>query len=402
MAVFTSFKGNNKLKTRQIFIERAKYETGIFDEIIPAKPITKFYTGEYQFYGKVDETLDSVVVDTKKLKSISNTERSYVALDFVAEQYKKMSQNFNKCYTVGTISKTDPFLSLIKPYRAYQSFDTSWENYIKKVIIAFNKDYIVAGNRLKSVVDFTTYMNNMIDFGKLASKTLPLTKETFLKTKLCAMNVSGLVIEIADLDYSDDNLKFEFLNSPNFEFYKNVCIKYGFMIDFNVPWRLIADIDSPSMVEAMEKLGYDRETIFTSHFQKARLNEISNIKNTLFAGYSMLIKNRPFTEVVYECKSKLRTTIINRSQISKSDVNLVIDDKMALDIFIMLRASEQENILSNQYIESLKSKSYSYLNNLSLQDAIDFVDEEFKINQLTNSGTLNTRIISINKSKQEG
>ena len=230
MSKYTTFDATNSLKTKKLFNERAKYEVGIFDTTTPPKPIVKFYLGERQFYGKVDEVLDCVSANKKKLKLLSNNDKNLFALDFVVEQYKLMVQNFTKCVTMGTITKDDPFLSIIKPFKTHKGLDTEWENYIKKVITSFNKDYIIGGNRLKNVVDFKTYMQHMIDYSKTTSKIIPLTKESFIKTNMCPLNVSGLVVEIAELDYSVDSLKFQFVNSSNFEFYKNVCIKYGFSI----------------------------------------------------------------------------------------------------------------------------------------------------------------------------
>jgi hypothetical protein len=61
------------------------------------------------------------------------------------------------------------------------------------------------------------------------------------------MRCSGLVIEIADLDYGDDLAKKRFIESPNWELFVEACNQYGFMIDLNVPWRLVADIDSIGM-----------------------------------------------------------------------------------------------------------------------------------------------------------
>ena len=397
MAKFSTFKATNSLSTKNLYNERLKYEVGIFDNAIPSKPIVKFYLGEFQFYGKVDELLDSVSANKKRLKLLSNNDKNLFAFDFVVDQYKLMTQNFSKCQTMGTIKKDDPYLSLIKPFKAYQGLDTEWENYIKKILISFNKDYIIGGNRLRNVVDFKTYMEHLIEYNKVTGKIIPLTKENFIKTNMCPLNVSGLVIEIAELDYSKDTLKYNFINSPNFEFYKNVCIKYGFSIDFNAPWRLIADIDSPPMLEAMQRLGYNRQTIFNSHFEKVITSEITNIKNTLHAGYSMLLKNSPISSYAYECGKKLRNKIIERNSISKTEINNIVDDKTALEIFIILRASEQENQLSEKFIQNLKNDSFSYLGKLGLQQAVTYVNEQMKTNQLTNSGTFNTIFIQAQK-----
>jgi hypothetical protein len=394
MAKYSTFNATNKLGSNRIFNERLKYEIGLVDETdtIP-KPMIKFFIGEFQFYGKVDEDLNPVIAKTNKLKMISD-KNNLLVLDFVQKQFNALKQTFVKCVNIGTISKTDPYLSVLIPEKAYESTDAAYKGYMGKVMESFNKEYIINGRRINKVENFIDYTNLLIEYSKLTSNILPITKTSFVKTNFCPMSVSGLVIELTKLKYSNDSDKFKFASSPNFEFFKKACIKHGFSIDYNAPWRIIADIDSPPMVEAMEKMGYNRETIFVSHFDQTSDTEIENIKTVLYNGYSTLVKSNSVSKIVVECKNSLKSKFINREVISRATLNKILDNSSALQIYATIRNSEQEKSLSSQSIQKISSNAKSILSAYDILKAVKFVEQELRPNQLAGSGTLNTIVLS--------
>jgi len=70
----------------------------------------------------------------------------------------------------------------------------------------------------------------------------------YILTKRNSVLASGLAVEIYDGDYGDDAEKIElFYNDINFEYLKNLAYGHGFVIDKHIPWRLVADINSPQM-----------------------------------------------------------------------------------------------------------------------------------------------------------
>lgn len=409
MPLFTSFNGTNKLGAKSAFKEKVKYDLGLFEpsdlsneinvsNTFPAipKPLRKFFTGEMQFYGKVNESIQPVYARKDKIKPISNKDNIF-ALDFVARKFADLKQNFVKCTTVGSISKDDPYLSVLKPIKGYTSIEDEYKNYINKVLDAHNKSYLNGIKKINSITNFESYMNSLLEYSNLTSKTIPLSKTSFIKTNFCSMNVSGLVIELAELPYSDDTTKYNFTTSPNFKFFQNACIKHGFSIDYNAPWRIIADIDSPPMIEMMEAMGYDRTTIFTTHFNNASTLETENIKKVLYNGYSNFTRTKPNAYVIKECKTRVTTKIIPRQQISIKSLNNLIDDQTVINIFISIRNNEQESKLSNQAIQNLNKDSFSILKSLSLEAAITYIEQEMLKNQLAGTGTLNSLVLKSKK-----
>ena len=97
----------------------------------------------------------------------------------------------------------------------------------------------------------------------ILSKTIrkrPFTLPAFIKSTYCPINVSGLVIEIADIKCDNDLEKInKFYESRNWEFYLTTCANMGFMVDRNNPWRLVANISSAPMADA--SMAYGVETI---------------------------------------------------------------------------------------------------------------------------------------------
>ena len=58
---------------------------------------------------------------------------------------------------------------------------------------------------------------------------------------------TGLAIEIFDGDYGNDAQSVSFINDPNYPIYEELCRKYGFKIDKNIPWRMVANIKSNNL-----------------------------------------------------------------------------------------------------------------------------------------------------------
>ena len=86
-------------------------------------------------------------------------------------------------------------------------------------------------------------------------KNFPITRSGFLLSKYNNVRSSGLVIELAKLEYDQDTVKGEILQSSDFQCYLDFTKAYGFLVDKNAPWRLYANYTNPLMNTYMEKKG---------------------------------------------------------------------------------------------------------------------------------------------------
>ena len=93
-----------------------------------------------------------------------------------------------------------------------------------------------------------------------------------MKNRRTPITITGLAIEIADVNAANDNAKMElFANSINWEFYLTAARSFGFMVDLDVPWRLVADIGSSVMLSASRYGASTTDDVLNQYFENDAL-----------------------------------------------------------------------------------------------------------------------------------
>ena len=98
------------------------------------------------------------------------------------------------------------------------------------------------------ISDFETFIPLFRQYLLANAPVNPITRSSYLISRNVSILSSGLAIEVYDGDYSDDAIKRDlFYTNKNFAPFRNAAYQHGFMIDKHIPWRLIADLNSPNM-----------------------------------------------------------------------------------------------------------------------------------------------------------
>jgi hypothetical protein len=280
--------------TRNLFEKRNYYNSQLSKT--GYKNVVDFNFGEKFFYGRVSRDfipiLLSKTVKVKKFKKAVAKEHGLGALHFVVDAFNDMAQQFQRCATYGSIDPSDPFLTNIKIYRAYQNPNNFFEAHKKEYFGAIVKIFRTQDIKVR---DFDDFIDKLMPILQKTLRRNPFTKTGFIKSKRCPILCSGLALEIADIDPSVDQRKIDqFVNSKNWEFYLNACASYGFMVDKRMPWRIVADIgDSPTrspMLDYAERYGsansiailsnyyVDAHRIYRQQFRTDMLNLYNGVK----------------------------------------------------------------------------------------------------------------------------
>ena len=245
------FATSNKDSTIGLFFKRYLYRQNL--RVQNHNHVVDFNVGEKFLFGRVGRTFIPIEVKSKNyLKKISPKyllapHDNMQAMNFVVDVFNDFAKQFEKCAATGKIASKDPFLSNLKVYKAYIDPNARYDDYLSVYSDALKKQF---KQRKINVLNFEHFMNSLLIVIRDGALSFPLTKPAYIKSHLCPINCSGFAIEIADLSYEDDEQKInKFVNSLNWDFYVNACNSYGFMIDLNVPWRIVADIDSEIMRE---------------------------------------------------------------------------------------------------------------------------------------------------------
>jgi hypothetical protein len=252
------YKKSNTEGARELYNKRRYYNAqasapqGVFADRVEA--VTDFIAEKY-LYGRVNRKFTPIAI-TKPLQNnlrafsaTSAAEKNMRALHFVVDAFNAMAQQFRKCAMKGEIDPDDPYLSTLVVHRAFEDPTIAYQSYLKQYVELFSFNMNV--NPQNPLKNFDQFEAGLIEAVSLTGLSAPLTYPAYIKNRRCPISVTGLAIEIGGpaLDASDDEEKFAaFIDSRNWDFFVNAAATYGFMIDQNVPWRLVADIGSSAMI----------------------------------------------------------------------------------------------------------------------------------------------------------
>ena len=202
-----------------------------------------FNYGEKRLYGRVDRYFQPVVPNSQYLEIVNlktSTPDPIPVFNFVADAFAELQNKFKLKLATGEISANEDFLSTLVPTAAYLDPKDIFYNYTQSFSVAVGN--VIADNNLK-FHNFTEFVNVIMPYIKNYLKDKVITYPAFVKSRQCPMNINGLVIELAEIDPNDDKTKYDkFYKSKNWDFFLNACNTYGFMVDCNMPNRIIADI----------------------------------------------------------------------------------------------------------------------------------------------------------------
>jgi len=320
------FNGKNNLKTSRLAFERAKYKTEAF-EGEDDEHVSDFNFAERTFYGRVNRMLEPVIAKEEFLKtfSVSSTDpSSHRAMNFVVDQFKDMELHFAKACRMAVIPIDDPILSSLKVKRAYESPMEGFRESSIRQMYSILDNFILKNKKIiNSLEDFLTVFVNFYISNDI---THTLILSDFMKSQDSSPYVSGLCIDIAGLDYSNDSQKeLQLLNSPAFQYYLNIAKQYGFSVNQNNPGVLISDLASPVTSEYRRKyLLTTVQSIFDKQYDKTIFHDLKHLENLLLDTYNSYVNANPYNTYYKTCNDNTVSSITKINNSNNIDYNILI------------------------------------------------------------------------------
>ena len=242
---------SNTSNSRTVFNQRQAYN----NEIFPDSLIWNFYTtwNEERFYGTINTKGNSVVPDTDQLKSLYYSgEQVQMAMNFVADAWRDFAMQVQKLVDNNIIYSNSPWATM-EVRKAWIPASLGYNNYMEdSVYPVFQNVFMESFGRDRTIMGMESFLDNFDEYmDTILVQAGPLTRSGYIEGSYVSPLVSGLMIEVASAAYDDDFAKsYQFLDG-NFELIAELASHYGFAIDKNTPWRLIADLRNPAMQEYM-------------------------------------------------------------------------------------------------------------------------------------------------------
>jgi len=263
-----NYVGKNRgVSLKALYYKRRNYKDAIYDlqtftpySDVPggATNLLDYQRGELVLFGKVNAFSIPVIPRSDMMKNFNNgnsadPKKTTQALDFVVDQFEDMARQFQKAGMTGRLDTKDQHLAALKIFRAYQSPEAHYKAYSQNLASAIRDK--IYGQQI-TILNFDDFMHVLMDMITNTALEFPFTLPGYVKSRYYSATNSGLVLEIADLGPNDDEEKVKkFFNSLNWDLWLNQCNNYGFVVDANIPWRIMADLNSRAMRQAALRYG---------------------------------------------------------------------------------------------------------------------------------------------------
>ena len=281
--------GSNDLGSGASFVEKKIYYQETFPENLIDNHISLW--DDNRLYGRVNIDNEIIALREGALSPLRGTKggAAMFALGFVADAFADLRDKMKACAKSGQVAPQGPFADL-QIAKGWSSVNAEYDRYMKnQVFTAFSEQFVAFKSQSSQIKDFSGFLKVFGGFAKHLAKLLPFTRTGFMESRLCTPYVSGLVMDIAVEDYSDDFVKStEYVNDPNFLFFADSAKQFGFLIDRNAPWRLIANLGSDAMQRYAAKSGIeltDDRILNIGIIQDALYRRTSPVDMNILAAY---------------------------------------------------------------------------------------------------------------------
>lgn len=388
-----AFNSSNKIKSSKILFhgkrlyrnEVMKQNQASFIDFWYSKPL----------YGKVDLSFHPIIaspsvmgelnvgeyyvgsqdsgnprVRTTRVSSRSGARfRNPYALNFVADAFNAMSGYLAELVTKRRLVSTpDCFFFPLEAQRGWIRPNKLYSRHLTFLYDMFIRRYLMAnsGRLNREMTDFKKYLQIFVDFVNYATDNgVPITRSGYVTNLGTSHAVSGLVIEISkDSDKSDDGNKYlNYFSNPQIDIYYDVAKKFGFYIDMNVPWRLVANLNStawnknPYLIRIVDKYfenGYNIEDVFDKYYTMPSKTDFDSLKMIAMQFYNSVVTGQSELTKPHICSSSGRIVSqkMYRNLMLKAELEDKYDNLFWLRLYMQLRMKEMQIDVSRQDMKS--------------------------------------------------
>ena len=350
-------KGKNNLSAQELFQER-----GVYDKEYPVtdhlniNPID-LWSDHKLLYGRVDLCGNPIYVQSNSLVQLPNGPEVLVVIDIVEEAFQDIQNSINKAVFLNRLDIANSTIFPLKPVKAWRNALTDYHSYLESMFQVFSSNFVNTAIDRK-IVDYNSFEREFINFYKSIQNKFVFSFAGFITSSYASPLISGLMIEFSNDDHGDDTTKYQkYLQDPEFNFYKDIIKRHGFVLDKHAPWRIIADLESPPIKDRIaNQLGNINE-FFKNRFLSANYLAIENMSAYMhkmwdtFAAIYPVVTKPPS----HHCPIVNKT---RRQRLTLEEFRVRYGRKHWLKFYIKIRNMETRKNLSNQQLKLITKNAF--------------------------------------------
>lgn len=343
----------NKIDAKHAFYAREEYKNNSLNRVKNKKRIIDFWYKK-PLYGKVDLLGNSVYVLQQSALSLFNEGENMFAVDFVTDAFNDMVKYFNHQVAKSRILPVIGDIVDLKPKRAWESMFDYYDKHSEMMKNYFIDAYLAP--RSDAITGIEDVLKQFMVFIGNHSYDFPLTLTGFMASNLCPGRVSGLSVELLDADHGEDEIKNTILESESFSAFVNIANKFGFLIDKNAPWTLVANLSSPIMHKYMSLYGLKNPgNYFSDYCYPTYLADREYLRSFIYDIYFTFVENFPIKQKTKICET-IKKKSFSRKVLTKAELNSKISETDIMNIYIQTRISEIGAKVGQDKLKDLKKK----------------------------------------------
>lgn len=374
----------NDLDAFFLYESRKIYKNEIYPKDDP-KPID--FWNDVPFYGKVDQFQDFVFVSETNLRQLPTENNTLFAVDFVIDAYNDFLEYYNSARLHRKLKDVENSLLVsMEPYKGWESVNSLHHEHMTTLYELFVRNYLLIDKRHEQIKSFKDFYRLLLSFLRFSRGRIPITRSGFIGSRFCTPMISGLIIEHKTLPHSEDETKIkDFIQDPNFDFYRIAARRFGFMIDKNAPWRMVADVSSPRMQKYMKKYGI-KEThgtssdLFEVYYYQAFILDIDILKKYMLHMYNSFVNAYP---VIKQIKTnKIYTTLFSvsrRNSISEDVFLKRFGDMFWLKSYFEIKVCETRKKINKKILDNKVKNALELYNVIDIKTALKYINKEVRI-----------------------
>jgi len=359
-------KPNEKPSAKQIFRARS---TRISSEPKMKTDLINLWENKYILHGRVDFEGNPVFVrEYRGFSDITSANNSvHHALDFVAEAFVDFRRYYYLAMKRGVISSNTRIKFNVE--RAYESINQAYHDHNDKFHTkAFR--WLTPSNT-SDIVNFRDFCKFMIREVEKQKSPEPITRTGFLMSRHSSVLNTGLAIEISNKDYNDEFYKNEHYRSdPNFKFFVESAKKFGFLVDKNIPWRLIADLRTKPMQEYMDMVSNTSiNRVFRDYYHYSFNHDLTSLRDYFKVYYDdFVLANPTISKLNGSC-----TQVIEREKQAVSP-----EPQFWIKAYAFLRAIEEKKPWTQAVFDNFVLRAIDAYKTGGISKAVRYINQEFK------------------------
>ena len=371
-------RGSNESSSKEIFEQREVYGDSYPTEDI--NPIDLW--GDHKIlYGRVDVCGNPIFLNETSLTQLSNDSgEALFVVDIVQEALEDVNATITKAELLNRLDTKNSKIFPLKPARAFKSVHQEYHSYFETMLQVFNTSFI---NPVidKKIINYNSFEKQFVAFYKMIRNDFVFTRSAYITSRRSSPLMSGLIIEFAEDAHDDDKIKYKkYIRDVEFNFYRDTMKRYGFVVDKNAPWRVIADLESEPMKEKIRSRGIQSlNEYFEKNYYKAHRKDVEAIAGYMWQLWSTYVALNPVVTDAQLCQRGpgVVSNTIQRQRMSIDEFRNIYGMNHWTKLYIQIRNLESKKDLPENQLSLITKNALEIMKYKGFEPAIDYVQSIF-------------------------